>query len=147
MDEALIEAWNNKVPENAEVWHLGDFAFRAAKDLASYFNRLNGKIKFILGNHDVQKDLEKLAPVFIRKEIRWNKNKIILDHYALRSWNASFHGSWHLYGHSHNNLESEPYGRSMDVGVDSAAALGFGYAPLAIEEIAEILEKREKLHV
>ena len=144
MNEALIEAWNKKVPKNAEVKHLGDFSFKGG-DPAKYFYRLNGKIEFILGNHDVEKDLRKLARVDMLRPVKFDKQKIWLCHYAMRTWSAAHHGTWHLYGHSHNSLEHIPHGKSMDVGVDSAAALGFGYAPLHFDEIKEILDKRSVL--
>lgn len=30
MDEALINAWNNRIRPSDEVWHLGDFAYAAS---------------------------------------------------------------------------------------------------------------------
>ena len=29
---------------------------------------------------------------------------VVLCHYAMRVWDRSHYGSWHLYGHSHGNL-------------------------------------------
>lgn len=52
-DEALIKRWNSVVGKNDIVYHLGDFAMTNNKDLLkSYFNRLNGRKRIILGNHD-----------------------------------------------------------------------------------------------
>jgi calcineurin-like phosphoesterase family protein len=45
MDEALIALWNDIVPEQAMVFHLGDFTL--GEDADKYFAQLNGKIYFL----------------------------------------------------------------------------------------------------
>ena len=53
MNEALIDNWNSKVPENGIVIHCGDFML--AKDTKEYFpflTKLNGNIILVRGNHD-----------------------------------------------------------------------------------------------
>jgi hypothetical protein len=37
---------------------------------------------------------------------------IVLCHYAMRVWNRSHHGAWHLYGHSRGNLPAAPIAQS-----------------------------------
>src|ERR1700745_301785 len=44
---------------------------------------------------------------------------IVLCHYALRVWNRSNRGSWHLSGHSHGRLPQVANYLSMDVGADT----------------------------
>ncbi|WP_237730162.1 hypothetical protein [Chryseobacterium gleum] len=46
------------------------------------------------------------------------KQKIILFHYAMRTWNDSHRGVWQLYGHSHGTLPDDEKALSFDVGVD-----------------------------
>ncbi|HMC90990.1 MAG TPA: metallophosphoesterase, partial [Allosphingosinicella sp.] len=41
MDAALLAAWNAAVGPEDEVWHLGDFARKAA-DVPALLTRLNG---------------------------------------------------------------------------------------------------------
>jgi|CXWL01.1.fsa_nt_gi calcineurin-like phosphoesterase family protein len=146
MDEMLIQYWNAKVKPNDTVWHLGDFSFKG-KEPREYFNKLNGKILFTIGNHDKRHSLQELAPVYDRYDLKpdpTNKRLMyVLSHYAQRVWNKSHHGTFHLYGHSHDTLEKEPWGRSMDVGVDPANRILGRYEPFAIEEVYEILSKRE----
>lgn len=150
MDRALIEGWNSRVTPNDTVWHLGDFSFRG-KDPEHYLKRLNGKIHLILGNHD---KLSKVIHLKREEEPRFhsienlhllhhNKQEIVLCHYAMRVWNKSHHGSWHLYGHSHSTIEDKPWGKSMDVGVDNAYKILGQYVPFSFEEIKSILDKRE----
>lgn len=74
------------------------------------------------------------------------KNKFFLSHYAHRVWNQSHHGVIHLYGHSHSSLEATPWGKSMDVGIDNAFKILGEYRPFHINEILEIMNKRE-IHI
>jgi calcineurin-like phosphoesterase family protein len=60
--------------------------------------------------------------------VKINHQKLILDHYAMRVWDQSHHGSWHLYGHSHGKLPD--LGLSTDVGVD-----GHNFQPWSFEEV------------
>ncbi len=50
-------------------------------------------------------------------------------------------------GHSHDSLEYQSWGKSMDVGVDSAARILGEYRPFRFNEIKSILDKREKMVV
>jgi calcineurin-like phosphoesterase family protein len=54
MNETLIRNWNETVPKDGTVFHLGDFAFGGWREWMSAYNRLNGKIYLILGNHDLK---------------------------------------------------------------------------------------------
>ena len=52
-DKTLIERWNAVVGEEDIVYHLGDFAMGGDKErLRSYVERLHGRKRLILGNHD-----------------------------------------------------------------------------------------------
>lgn len=141
MDEVLIENWNKVVREKDTVYHLGDFSFRNQDE---YIRRLRGReLHFIMGNHDKKAISNIWLTVSKLKEIRIDKQSITLCHYAMRVWNKSHHGAFHLYGHSHSTLEGEPWGKSMDVGVDNAAKLGLGYRPFNYDEVKEILDSRQ----
>ncbi len=50
MNEAIIDRWNNCVRDNDTVYHLGDFAF--GRHNIQIAERLRGKKRLILGNHD-----------------------------------------------------------------------------------------------
>lgn len=52
MNETMIENWNSVVKPNDIVYHLGDVAFGNVTDMENILNRLNGKKRLILGNHD-----------------------------------------------------------------------------------------------
>ncbi|WP_024850047.1 MULTISPECIES: hypothetical protein, partial [unclassified Aminobacter] len=106
---------------------LGDYG-RPGKDVLAYrrlFHSLRGKKVLIIGNHDVRKDgsldpeIERLpwhVPPRDLLEVKDGGRRVILCHYALRTWPASHYGSVHFYGHSHGRLPG--VGFSRDVGVD-----------------------------
>ena len=81
---------------------------------------------------------------------KYGKVKIVLMHYAMRVWNKSHWGMWHLYGHSHGSLPEDPKSMSFDVGVDAIAKRyavdGIinpdDYRPISYEEVKAIMEKK-----
>jgi calcineurin-like phosphoesterase family protein len=123
MDQAILERLDASVKANDILYFLGDFCMGSPERIAEYRLRIRCKKIFAVpGNHDKQarklKDefcwLDNLAEVSVRGQ------PIVLCHYALRVWNRSSRGSWHLYGHSHGRLAEEvPTSLSMDVGVDT----------------------------
>ena len=50
MHEVMIDRWNSVVKQNDIVYHLGDFAF--GKHTIAIADRLRGKKRLIMGNHD-----------------------------------------------------------------------------------------------
>lgn len=50
MHEVMIDRWNDCVRSNDIVYHLGDFCFGKAN--LAIAERLNGKKRLIMGNHD-----------------------------------------------------------------------------------------------
>ncbi len=52
MDETMIRNWNDTVSADDTVWHLGDFG--ADGHEAETVCKLNGHIRLVKGNHDVQ---------------------------------------------------------------------------------------------
>lgn len=140
MDAGLIETWNATVTPGDTVYHLGDFCFRASKGPGYYRQQLNGEVHLLVGNHDqatVPAHADLFASVSDIKEIRVEKQKIVLCHYPMREWPGAFNAAWHLFGHVHAGYVDAPWGHSMDVGVDAV-----GYRPIAFSEINEIMATR-----
>ncbi|TCA41722.1 hypothetical protein E0J16_34095 [Rhizobium pisi] len=147
MDYHLIDAWNSVVKPDDIVWHLGDFSYHDADRTASIFSQLKGRKRLVLGNHDsdnrgdVRRSIANLAwdiePTHYA-ECRQDGERVILNHYAMRTWNASVHGSWHLFGHSHGRLPA--FGRSRDCGVDCP---DLGYAPASFRNLTAAMRDAE----
>lgn len=147
MDEGLIQNWNDTVPHDGVVFHLGDVSLCTPNKTESILSRLNGKIYLIVGNHEKsvlrkQSTRDRFEWIRDKYELKVRKQLIVLCHYAHRVWNKSHHKSYHLYGHSHGSLEQTPWGLSMDVGVDNAYELLGEYRPFTYGEIERILYKR-----
>lgn len=147
MDEELIRSWNEHVGFDDDVYHLGDFSLTNTQRTKSILSRLNGNIHLVIGNHEksVMKSAE-CREMFVwtrdKHEFYIGKQFIVLCHYGMRVWNKSHHKSWMLYGHSHDSMEHEDWGRSMDVGVDSAYRILGEFRPFSYDEIERIMAKR-----
>ena len=129
MDAALLTAWNQAVGPEDEVWHLGDFARKAA-DVAGWLARLNGRKHLVRGNNDPPGTVaaEGWASVEDYAELDVEGRRLVLCHYPFRSWNGQHEGALNLHGHSHGRLKPMP--RQVDVGVDVWA-----WRPVTEEEI------------
>ena len=129
-DAHLIDMWNAVVRKGDDVYHLGDFSYRAGVEHAErILKKLNGRVHLIKGNHDRPAVLQlPWASVQDFLEIKLDGQRISLFHYGMRTWPAQWHGSIQLYGHSHTRLPGNS--RSLDVGVDA-----WSYMPTNIEQI------------
>ena len=184
MNVYLIETHNRYVRPGDRVFNLGDMFFHprgeqqlVAMGLAA---SLHGQQHLIEGNHDNVSDwCPELRSMFHwiwpRFELKvkgagpkGTKLRVVLDHYPMRSWNARYHGAWHLYGHVHGDLGHHgplpdvqghtppgerppdppevpwdlPGELTMDVGVDNALRLLKEMRPFHIDEVREILERK-----
>lgn len=147
MNEELIKRWNEKIAKDDMVYHLGDVSLGKPDFTKEILERLNGKIHLIKGNHEysalrVQDRFEWIKDyheLYIEdEEATAGKRKIILFHYAMRTWNASHHGVWQLYGHSHGTLSDDENALSIDIGVDC-----HNFYPISYEEVKEIMKKKK----
>ena len=146
MREGLIHNHNSVVKKGDLVYNIGDMFWRTlpVPEAASILLRLNGNHYYVNGNHEELIERNKsIAGLFIwRKDIAKLKiddyPRVILCHYAMRVWEGSHKGDWHLYGHSHNGLSKSGQGMtkeesplSFDVGVDAQQMF-----PISLEEVA-----------
>jgi calcineurin-like phosphoesterase family protein len=151
MDETIIKNWNGMIGKTDEVYILGDVSLTNSERTNEILNRLNGRLYLIKGNHEKsvmsskenRDRFEWIRDYYeLKYEYNGKRNMIVMCHYAMRVWNKSHHGAYHLYGHSHDSLEYEQWGKSMDVGIDSAARIFGEYRPFTFDEIDGILSKR-----
>jgi calcineurin-like phosphoesterase family protein len=141
MNETLIKNWNSTVAPKDTVYVLGDLMFSTKRsDVTNLIRRLNGHIHWIWGNHDEKlKNAEGAAWAGYYKEIKINKQKFVLSHYPMMSWNGQYRGSIMLHGHCHGNLKHDGTKLIMDVGVDC-----WDYTPVSAETIMKEAEKIKK---
>jgi calcineurin-like phosphoesterase family protein len=147
MNQELIRRWNEKIGKDDEVYHLGDFGLTNKAALSDILDQLNGTIYLIVGNHEG-------AALENRHKFKWIKEyfelkiadkdcpngvqRIILFHYAMRVWRGDYHGTWHLYGHSHGNLPDKEDVLAFDIGVDC-----HDFYPLSYEEVKAIMATKK----
>ena len=142
MDQHILERLNASVKASDVLYFLGDFCIGGKARALAYRQQVQcKKIIAVPGNHD--KEIRKLAEEFLwltdLAEVSVHGQPIVLCHYAMRVWNHSHHGAWHLYGHSHGKLPESPTSLSMDVGVDTNQ-----FQPWHFDEIKARLSERAK---
>lgn len=147
MNEELVKRWNEKVGPKDDVFYLGDFALSNDRQwVADLLDRLNGNKFLITGNHEG-------SAMNHRKKFQWVKEyyelkvqdpelkngvqRIVLFHYAMRTWRGAGRGTWQLYGHSHGTLPDEEDKLAFDIGVDC-----HDFYPLSYDEVKEIMSKK-----
>jgi calcineurin-like phosphoesterase family protein len=133
MNHTIISNHNAVVTPQDITVHAGDFCWHKKTDVEKIIRKLNGSHIFIKGSHDAW--MPSSTKFMWRKMI--NGNFIVVCHYAMRTWERAHHGSWQLYGHSHNKLA--PIGFQHDVGVD-----GHNFYPYSEIEIAEIMKHKTR---
>lgn len=149
MDEVLIRNWNELVTHEDTVYVLGDFALCPSARAASILRRLSGTKILIEGNHDRGclrdpvfrrefSEIHKLLEIDVAPEPGTKRGqKIVMCHYAMRTWNRSHRGSIQLFGHSHGTLPDDPHSLSMDVGVDSN-----NHYPISLKDVLRTMSKK-----
>ena len=155
MDSVLLKNINNLVKPNDRLAIIGDFAWWhcSPEQLKAYRDAIKCKnVYLVIGNHD-QKCLKYLRELFVKTDYimevdsytsTGEKVSLVLCHYAMRVWDKSHYGSWHLYGHSHDNLDynKESWGKSMDCGIVSAWRL-VDKPIFEFEDIENLMKDRE----
>lgn len=119
MNAVMVARWNAVVGSDDDIWHLGDFALRTSADSASrLLHELNGRKHLITGNNDPADitALPEWSSVQAYAEIVVDARRLVLCHYAFRTWNGMAKGALNLHGHSHGRLKPQP--RQIDAGVD-----------------------------
>ena len=154
MNQEIVKRWNEVIPKDAIVFHLGDFSLTAnMKEFDSLIHKLNGDIHLIIGNHekdalgksyirDKWASISDIAEIYIKDpEITYGEQHIVMCHYPMMAWNGSHRGSWHLFGHVHGGLSNKGVLQhsktALDVGVDC-----HDFRPLSYQEVKELITKQ-----
>ena len=154
MNTLLVKNWNKKVPRDAVIFHLGDFALGTnSKQTDELLHTLHGTKYLIKGNHeksalqksyirDLWEGIYDIAEIFIPDdEITYKEQHIVMCHYPMIVWNASHRGSWQLFGHVHGGLSNKGIlnhkPTQLDVGVDS-----HDFTPISYQEVKEIITQQ-----
>lgn len=140
--------WNAAVGPDDEVWHLGDVAVgpRAtaaalafAAGVTARLGRLHGRKHLVTGNNDPEaiRSWPGWRSVQPYAELLSGGVRLVLCHYALRSWNGMARGALNLHGHSHGRLAPLP--RQFDVGVDV-----WDFRPVTLDDLRQSRRARRQ---
>lgn len=153
MNDALVDAINERVAPTDTLYHLGDFSFKMTVDAA---RELRGRIRcrdirWVPGNHDKDWSQSAVAGTFVvEPAISTLKldggRKVVMCHYPIMDWPGLGHGSIHLHGHIHAPRAYNEWNRGMrllryDVGVDAN-----DYAPVSLDEVLAFFDGVEHRH-
>lgn len=154
-DQELIRRWNEKIPEDGIVFHLGDVGFADSNYMNEILEQLNGKIYLVIGNHDwrriVKEQSWRFEDMTQQINMKIGDQHIILNHYPLLCFSGSYrteNPTWQLFGHVHTS----PYDQSgldnsrmnmlfptqYDVGVDNN-----DFTPVSFNEVKEIINNQK----
>lgn len=144
MNETIIENWNKTVREKDIVYLLGDICWTL--ESFAYLRRLNGRIKIVLGNHDlfqVDKYLEVAEVVCGADQIvQKDFGKIVLTHIPVhtqqlkpvikgdKEGNATGRFRLNVHGHLHTE-------KVNDVRYRCVSCEQVNFTPILIDEIVE----------
>lgn len=142
MDRLMIQAWNDRIDKNSQVYILGDFAFHNEKPYSWYLKQLKGQKHLIVGNHcrKMLKDDEAMSyfvSVDRYLEITDDQKRIILSHFPIAEWNGFHRNSWHIFGHIHGRTDTTyHYMKQFDRALNAAACIN-NYVPVTFNELIE----------
>lgn len=180
MMDAIVDNINSiEGIENKTVWNLGDVTYGVRWDADKLYYKLKefreklrcANLCLVWGNHDKRLQWwrkSKYSPITKKQfydifdfadhryTIRWNRHKIIVDHYPMLSWESIARNAWQLHGHCHGNLEpwkwdNLPHIKQFDVGIDAVQpvmskkrnAKPEDYRPWTYEDIKNIMDDRK----
>ena len=104
--------------------------------------QLKGKKHLIIGNHDKVtvksgSALNDFDSVERLQHIKDREYNVIMCHFPLADWNAKHRGSYHIYGHIHNNKDEVYEFMKRQERALNAGCMINNYEPVTIEELIE----------
>lgn len=116
MNKIIVERWNSVIPKGwgAIVYHLGDICLSDTEAAIPYIQQLNGEIRWIRGNHDSDKRIDRILEtcpnvqlISQDKDNAWSymlkdgKQRFYLCHYPTIVNNQQDKPVYCLCGHTH----------------------------------------------
>lgn len=133
MDRVLVRNWNWTVKNEDTVLFLGDLSFMSQESPESYLKRLNGRIFYLEGNHDLYYSYMSHC-LFMN----YHGTPFLFIHDP-EELVRPFDG-WVVHGHVHNkNLADFPFFNPYEKRVNVSAEM-IGYRPIPLEEIFRLVQ-------
>lgn len=137
-DEAIIKRWNEVVGNDDIVYHLGDFSLTSnIEKLTGWINRLNGRKRLVMGNHDNRKVQFYYEAGFERVY----DHPVILRGFFILSHEPMYMTPdmpyYNIYGHVHNH----PAFHTETDNTMCVCACRHDYYPIEIKKFNECQQK------
>jgi len=139
MDKVLIKNWNAVVSKNDVVFHLGDFSFCAFDKTQSIFNRLNGRIHLLMGNHCKHRSenwFKKVGFYQVYKYPVCYNNYLWLSHEPMPLDNQSMYINIHGHIHSPGRMKQYDDIISANNHINVCVEL-INYTPILLENLIQ----------
>lgn len=96
----------------------------------------------MIGNHDGkllqdEKAMQYFEDVDKMMHVNDDSNAVCLCHYPIVSWNKKYHGSYHIYGHIHANIDEDYYYLKTLERALNAGCMINGYMPVTFKELVK----------
>lgn len=136
MNNTLVDNWNSTVDDNDTVIFLGDVRHHPSTLTAEeWFDRLNGNILLVRGNHDGEVAQNSPIQVVESCTITHGRYRLYCEHHP-----ADDPGFWQLHGHVHRHRPFiDPQRKNVNV---SAEILNF--VPLKMDSLVYLLDQKER---
>lgn len=139
-DAILLNTLQTLITPGDVFFFLGDFALAPLAYMDWLISNIPGEKFFIRGNHDKKATIKLYNKygTYLGEQckIAINSQKIILNHYAMLTWDEAHRGSWQLHGHSHGDLKYPYQHKQLDVSINI-----WNYKPIKFNEIKKIMDK------
>lgn len=135
MNEFMIKQWNSVVKQGDTVYHLGDVVIN--KRFLHLMDRLNGKKKLIMGNHDIFgfKEYAKYFYDIVAYRV-WPDHDLIASHIPVNPQQLEGRFKINVHGHLHSNNVKDKFGKK-DQRFRNVSVEQINYTPISLEEVLE----------
>lgn len=149
MSREIVGQINSRVKRQDRLVIVGDFSFREPE---YWRGQIRCNCILVMGNHDNWQKSYRAFGKFRQNVYQQYDGKLCghrthFAHYPTLYWPASHYGSFHCFGHVHDQRTETiegmlPDARAMDVGVDAAHRLLGKFTCFHEQEIYDILIQR-----
>ena len=157
MNAGIIANWNELISDDDFVFILGDLGFCGIEKLRDAISQLKGQIYVIQGNHDSDKNLEKLKEegfikdytkiqyITIIGDEECPEQELTLCHFPMIDWYNKEKGSWMVHGHQHQLPETPSCSeKHWDVGLDKNYGKPITFEQLKINITKQYVERIQR---
>lgn len=149
MNKGIITMWNETVPKDGIVFHMGDVCFGGNARWEEMLSQLNGTIYLIRGNHDMEHPPQHLfggvydqLMIQVEGDEEIPLQKIFMHHFPFLTWPEQHRGCWQLFGHIHSKNGVSAWSGKLQAGQYDVDMDNNDYKPVSFQQVKEIITKQ-----